>query len=184
MEIRFLDSRHVVVYRELRLQALRESPAAFASSYEQEAEFSLADFAARLHPSPDSASGIFGAFDANDQLVGLLGFSRETRPKRAHIASLWSMYVGPEFRGQGLGAALLDRAISHAQQLGGLRQIILSVTAGNLAARSLYLSRGFEPFGLERGALFVDGSYLDEEHLALYFCRDAQFPPAAAPRHS
>jgi ribosomal protein S18 acetylase RimI-like enzyme len=173
MEIRFLNSEDVVVYRDLRLQALKESPTAFGSSYEQECCFSLTDFAARLRPHDDSANGIFAAFDDTDKLIGMLGFSRESRLKRSHIGSLWSMYVLPEFRRQGVGAALLDEALSHARQLDGLRQIILTVTTNNLAALSLYRSRGFERFGLERNALFFDGTYFDEEHLALYFNHDA-----------
>ncbi|NDJ25538.1 GNAT family N-acetyltransferase [Nostoc sp. B(2019)] len=173
MEIRFLNSQDVVVYRDLRLQALIESPTAFASSYEQESCFSLTDFAARLRPHDDSANGIFGAFGDKDRLIGMLGFSRESRLKRTHIGSLWSMYVLPEFRRQGVAATLLDEALSHAQQIDGLRQIILAVTTTNVAAVSLYKSRGFERFGLERDALFIDGTYFDEEHLALYFNHDA-----------
>ncbi|MBE9006814.1 GNAT family N-acetyltransferase [Fortiea sp. LEGE XX443] len=172
MEIRFLNSQDAVVYRELRLQALRESPTAFGSSYEQESLLSLTDFAARLRLHNDSANGIFGAFGNRNRLIGMLGFSRESRLKRAHIASLWSMYVLPEFRRRGVGATLLDEALSHAQRLDGLRQIILTVTTNNLAAYSLYKSRGFERFGLERDALFIDGTYFDEEHLALYFNHD------------
>jgi ribosomal protein S18 acetylase RimI-like enzyme len=172
MEIRFLNSQDVSAYRELRLHALRESPTAFASSYEQEAYFPLTQFAARLCPHDDSANGIFGALDNGDRLIGMLGFSRENRLKRAHVGSLWSMYVLPEFRNRGVGATLLDAALAHARQLGGLRQIVLSVTANNLAACSLYKSRGFERFGLERNALFIDGTYLDEAHLALHFTPD------------
>lgn len=172
MEIRFLNTQDVTAYHELRLQALRESPTAFGSSYEQEVCLPLTDFAARLRPHDDSASGIFGAFGDSDQLIGMLGFSRESRPKRAHIGSLWSMYVLPEFRNRGVGAALLDEALSHARRLGVLRQIVLTVTANNLAACSLYGSRGFERFGLERDALFIDGTYFDEEHLALHFNHD------------
>lgn len=170
MEIRFLSYQDVAAYRELRLRALKESPTAFGSSYEQEAGFSLTDFAARLRHD-DAASGIFGAFN-DDQLIGMLGFSRESRPKRAHVGFLWSMYVLPEFRCRGVGAALLDEVLSHARCLGVLRQIVLTVTANNLAAFSLYRSRGFERFGLERSALFVDGTYLDEEHFALHFNSD------------
>jgi ribosomal protein S18 acetylase RimI-like enzyme len=169
MEIRRLNSQDLDVYRALRLQALLESPAAFGSSYEQEVCFSSADFLARIRPE-DRVNGMFGAFDR--QIVGMLGFSREQRPKRSHIGSLWSMYVLPEFRHQGIGAALLDRSLSHARQLKGLRQIILSVTANNLAAKSLYQSRGFTCFGLEPDGLFVDGNYLDEEHFILQFDRD------------
>ncbi|WP_256091088.1 MULTISPECIES: GNAT family N-acetyltransferase [unclassified Nostoc] len=173
MEIRFLNTQDVVVYRELRLQALRDSPTAFASSYEEESRFSLADFAARLRPHDNSANGIFGAFSDTDKLIGMLGFSRENRLKRVHIGSLWSMYVLPENRGRGVGAALLDEALSHARRLNGLRQIVLTVTTNNLPAASLYSSRGFERFGLERNALFIDGRYFDEEHLALHFNHDA-----------
>ncbi|MGL5939913.1 MAG: GNAT family N-acetyltransferase [Waterburya sp.] len=169
MEIRFLNSQDVTAYHNLRLQALRESPTAFGSSYEQEASLPLTNFAARLRPHDDSASGIFGAFGDSNQLIGMLGFSRENRPKRAHIGSLWSMYVLPEYRCLGVGSALLDEALSHARRLGVLRQIVLTVTANNLAAQSLYSSRGFERFGLERDALFIDGTYFDEEHLALHF---------------
>ncbi len=172
MEIQFLTSQDVTAYRELRLQALSESQTAFGSSYEQEACHPLTAFAARLCPHDDSAGGIFGAFDDTERLIGMLGFSRESRPKRAHIGSLWSMYVLPEFRRRGIGAALLDEALSHARQLGGLRQLILTVTVNNLAACSLYRSRGFERFGLERDALCIDGEYFDEEHLALHFNHD------------
>jgi ribosomal protein S18 acetylase RimI-like enzyme len=172
LKIRFLNLQDVVTYRELRLKALSESSTAFASSFEQEACLTLTDFAARIHAHDNSAGGIFGAFDGNEQLIGMLGFSRESRPKRAHIASLWSMYVLPEFRRRGVGVELLDEALSHIRQLGVVRQVILSVTANNLPASSLYKSRGFERFGLERDALFIDGTYFDEEHLALYFKHD------------
>jgi hypothetical protein len=48
MEIRFLTSEDIGAYRELRLQALQESPTAFGSSYEQEVCLSLTEFAARI----------------------------------------------------------------------------------------------------------------------------------------
>lgn len=172
MNIRFLTAQDVVAYRDLRLHALRESPTAFASSYEQEVGWSVADFAARLRPHNDPANGVWGVFDGGDRLLGMLGFSRENRPKRSHIGTLWSMYVLPECRGQGLGAALLDEALAHARQLKDLSQVILCVTATHVAASSLYRSRGFERFGLERNALCIDGSFFDTEHLVLFFDRD------------
>ncbi len=168
MEIRFLTVADVAAYRELRLQALQESPTAFGSSYEQEICLSLAEFAARI--GFDTANRfICAAVDDRQQMIGMLGFSRESRLKRAHIGAIWSMYVVPKFRNQGVGAALLDQVLAHARELGVLRQIILGVTANNSAAISLYRSRGFKRFGLEHDALFVDGTYFDEEHLVLYF---------------
>jgi ribosomal protein S18 acetylase RimI-like enzyme len=168
MRIRKLVSEDVGAYRELRLYALKESPKAFGSSFDEEALFSLEDFTARLRPRDELVNGIFGAFSDTGQLVGMIGFTRESRIKRTHIGSLWSMYVLPQFRGQHIGAALLDEALRHARQI-GLRQITLAVNADNSAVCGLYYSRGFKRFGLERDALLIDGRYFDEEHLALHF---------------
>ena len=168
MTIRFLDSGDLTAYKDLLLAALQESPTAFGSSHIEEAELPLTEFAARLRPPDKPDNGIFGAFVDGKGLVGILGFAREYRVKRAHIASVWGMYVSPEFRGRGFGAALVDEAIAHARRLGSVRQIVLSVTASNVAAGALYRSRGFERIGLERDALCIDGKYFDEEQLALH----------------
>lgn len=48
----------------------------------------------------------------------------------------------------------------------GLRQVILSSNAGNVASISLYKALGFEPFGVEKAYLMVDGVLHDEIHMA------------------
>jgi hypothetical protein len=96
-KIRFLTSQDVVAYRELRLQVLRESPTAFASSFEQEVCLTVDDFAKRLSTHDNLNSGIFGAFDESDRLIGMLGFSRENHPKRAHICNLCPVYPRLKF---------------------------------------------------------------------------------------
>lgn len=168
MTIRFLDSNDLTAYRDLRLAGLKESPTAFGSSYVEEVELPLTEFAARMRPHANPDNGIFGAFTEERGLVGILGFAREHRVKRSHIAALWGMYVSLEFRGQRIGAALVDEAIAHARRLGSVRQIVLSVTANNVVAASLYRSRGFERYGLEHDAICVDGRYFDEEQMALF----------------
>jgi RimJ/RimL family protein N-acetyltransferase len=175
LSIRFLTELDLNAYRELRLEALQESPTSFGNSYEQESKLPLQEFAARLRPHGEPANGILGAFTEDKELAGTLGFAREHHLKRAHMASVWGMYVLPRFRGRGIGAALLDEALAHARGLPGLRQVILTVTDGNLPAISLYKSRGFERFGLQREALFVDGRLLDEEHMALHLSKRHSF---------
>jgi len=168
MPIALLTPQHREAYRALRLQALKECPTAFGSSYDYEAALPLSKFAERIRPEGAPDDGIFGAFVEGDRLVGTLGFHREPRDKRRHICLLWSMYVAPEFRGHGHGGALIDAAIAHARQIGGVRQLVLAVHVNNTPACSLYRSRGFERFGLERDALFVNGEYHDEEHMVLF----------------
>jgi ribosomal protein S18 acetylase RimI-like enzyme len=160
--IRLLNADDVGPYEKLRLEALKDSPAAFGSSYEEELQLPLSKVISRLQEST-----IFGAHAEDGQLIGLLGFRREARVKRAHNASLFGMHVSLPFRRQGVGGALLDHAIQYARELGGLRTIKLSVTATNREATRLYLSRGFQSYGLEPEALYIDGRYLDEEYMIL-----------------
>ncbi|HKB49055.1 MAG TPA: GNAT family N-acetyltransferase, partial [Ktedonobacterales bacterium] len=118
--------------------------------------------------SPDDR--ILGAFagERNNELVGMVGFKRESGAKNRHRGYIWGMYTAPEARGQGIGRALIEAALAHARTLPGLEQVNLSVVTSNAAARALYRSLGFEVYGLERRALKLpNGTYLDEEHMVL-----------------
>jgi len=160
--VRLLNENDVSAYRAVRLEALRDSPTAFGSSYEEELNLPLSKFASRLQDAR-----IFGAYSGDNHLIGILGFIQESRVKRAHNASLVGMHVSMSFRRQGVGGALLDHAIQFARQSGGIEAIKLSVTSNNQDAVRLYQSRGFKPYGLEPNALYVGGKYLDEEYLIL-----------------
>jgi ribosomal protein S18 acetylase RimI-like enzyme len=61
------------------------------------------------------------------------------------------MWVRPDGRGKGVGAALIDAARSWAASR-GCESIELSVTVGNEVARRLYEQAGFQVTG-ERRAL-------------------------------
>jgi len=165
MEIRVLVSADAEKCQALRLQALLECPTAFSSSYEEERETPLAEVARRLMPAD---TVVFGAFDGQ-RLVGTAVLHRETRRKRAHIAVVWGMYVDPGFRRRGVGRKLVERLLSHAAQMRGLRKITLGVNAANPAAIALYEAVGFESFGVEPGFLLVDGVLQDEVHMAYVF---------------
>jgi ribosomal protein S18 acetylase RimI-like enzyme len=70
------------------------------------------------------------------------------------------MYVAPEYRRCGHGAALMDAAVDHARSIRGVRRLKLTVNASNVSARALYESRGFTCVGVEPEALCVDGGVL------------------------
>lgn len=62
------------------------------------------------------------------------------------IARLYSIAVDPQWRGAGLGAALLDDALQAARGAGCL-VLRLEVREDNTAAIGLYQRHGFETFG-------------------------------------
>jgi RimJ/RimL family protein N-acetyltransferase len=162
VRIRVLTPDDAQAFQDLRLQGLQTSPTAFSSSYAEEVDRPIQAVAQRLGAE---ASTVFGAFTEAGQLVGVTVLYREPRMKSHHKAFIFGMYVAPEYRGQGIGRALLEAAVSRARQLPDLRQLTLTVVASNQAAYSLYKSCGFETFGLERGAVEIDGNTYDVAYM-------------------
>lgn len=162
MEIRRLVPADAPHYRALRLRGLEENPDAFTSSVDAEAARPLAATEARLAPAgPDV---VYGAF-VDGTLAGVVGIAREARTKNRHKASVFGMYVAPEFARRGIGRALIRHLVAAAEHEPGLEQLVLTVTQTNDAARALYESEGFRSFGIEPRAIRVDGRYYDKNHM-------------------
>ncbi len=164
LRVRVLGREDAQSYQRLRLLALRESPSAFSASFEEEVDRADEEIATRIAAS--EFVRMFGAF-ADEKLCGFVALIRPLRAKLRHCAELAGMYVAPEQRGRGAGAALLRAAIAHAASMDGVRQVKLGVIADNVAAKALYRSAGFECWGSEPDALRVNDAFLDQEHYVL-----------------
>jgi ribosomal protein S18 acetylase RimI-like enzyme len=167
--IRPLQPEDVYSFRDLRFGALQDYPACFATSVSEWKALDIDEIAKML--SAGDAHLVFGAFagerDAGTGLVGIVGFRRQGKEKYRHKASVWGLYVGPEYQGRGVARALLERLIAHARDQSGLRQIHLTVTGDN-PARALYEKLGFRAYGVEPGAINTsDDDYQDEVLMAL-----------------
>ena len=165
MQVRRLNSLDASSFQALRLQALRECPTAFSSSYEEEVHIPITVIASRL--AAEAGRDMFGAF-SETELVGTIGFGREGALKLAHKGFIRGMYVSPEFRHQGIGRQLVSHVLQHAASLSGLCQVTLTVTASNVAAIRLYEKIGFTPFGVEPAALLVDGEFHDDIYMVRF----------------
>lgn len=164
MEIRQLTPNDAEEYLSLRLEALRDSPYAFASSYQEEENQTAEKHKKRFGSSINAFT--FGVF-IDSQLVGVVTLIREQLMKLSHKANIVAMYIKPENRGNGLGKALISKAIEQAYNMEGVEQIYLSVVTTNIPAKKLYVSCGFEVFGKDKRALKFDNTYYDEEHMVL-----------------
>ena len=167
MQIRELGEGDAFQYRTLRLRALKEHPTAFVSSYEEQKDWPLETFAQRIRRTVDPADSFnLGCF-VEGEIVGTVGFFRHDGPKRMHIGKIVGMHVAAEHQGKGYGRALLAEALGRVRQMPGLAVVHLAVESTNEPARALYTSFGFETYGVERQAIFVDGQYFDEDLMAL-----------------
>jgi ribosomal protein S18 acetylase RimI-like enzyme len=164
MNVRKLGPSDAAAFQALRLQALRQDPIAFASSYEDERDTPLATVAERLVPTGDRA--IVGGFDER-RLVGLAAWHREEMRKLQHKGFVWGVYVDEAHRGRGLARRLLDAVICLARQADGIVLLNLTAYADNRAAIALYESVGFVTYGREPAAICVDGMLHDDVHMAL-----------------
>jgi ribosomal protein S18 acetylase RimI-like enzyme len=157
IEIRRLmqaDAADAVLYREIRLEALRVHPEAFGSTFETEAAQPLSWFADRL-----SGSTILGGF-RDAELVAVAGFAIQQGRKQAHKGAIWGMYVRSDARRAGIGRRLIEAIFDLARHRVELIQ--LTVIRDNAQARRLYASVGFVEYGIEKNALKQDGRYYDE----------------------
>ncbi|KKK36702.1 acetyltransferase [Mesobacillus campisalis] len=163
MKIRKLVSMDASAYIELRLEALRDTPEAFSSSYEEEKDYPIEQTANRLD---DVNSTTFGAF-ADGNLIGVVTLVPDTRIKIRHRAHIFAMYVTPNFRRTGAGKALIAKAVKQAKE-NGTEQLYLAVTASNQPAKKLYQSFGFTTYGVDKNALKIEDTYYDDELMVLF----------------
>jgi ribosomal protein S18 acetylase RimI-like enzyme len=158
IQIRRLAPADVLIFRDIRLEALRGDPEAFGNTYQAESERPLNLFSDRLRDSD-----MLGAFDGSE-IVGMAGLVVGKGPKEAHKGLLVSMYVRPQARNKGVGRRLAEAVIDLARQR--VELLHLAVVSENESARRLYARLGFVEYGNEKKALKQDGRYYDEVLMA------------------
>jgi L-amino acid N-acyltransferase YncA len=158
-EVRRLGPDDAAAFQSLRLEGLATDPCAFAASHDEEAGHILVEVAARLERQP-----VFGAV-AEGVLLAVAGFAMPEAAKKRHKGLLWGVYVREAARSRGLGCAVVARVIEHARA--HVVQLHAAVVTSNEAARRLYRTLGFEPYGLEPRGLAYAGRYFDQELLVL-----------------
>ncbi|BBH24315.1 N-acetyltransferase [Paenibacillus baekrokdamisoli] len=164
MLIRLLESLDAEIYREIRLDSLKESPESFLTTYEIERTKPIEQTQQNLKVTDSRFT--LGAFINND-LIGIVTFVQESNVKSNHKGNVYAMYVSPNYRGQGIGKALMIELVKRAKEFSGLEQINLTVISVNTMAKSLYESIGFKVYGTERNALKSGELYWDEDLMTI-----------------
>lgn len=168
MHVRQLTVADLAVYRALHRFALKEAPYAFVETLAQDEarpDAAIADMLAR-------GEG-WGVFEG-ERLLGKLVIDTLPYACFSHTRWLHAIYLHPDSRGSGAGAALMNGAMAHAQQEGVFR-FLLWVNAANAAAKAFYGKLGFQEIGrVDKGIAGAEGGYVDD----VLMCRSL---PAPAP---
>ncbi len=157
--IKQLTAQDWKIWKELRLEALKNSPESFGSSYEEEVIWPDLDFQNSL-----IKSDIFGVF-VDNSLVSCAGFYSLNSAKTKYRGVIWGIYTRPEYRGQGIASALIQTIISHAKS--HVTQLHLTCVTSNLGAIALYQKHGFKIYGTEPRALKIREAFFDEHLMIL-----------------
>ncbi|MEA2819508.1 MAG: hypothetical protein QOJ86_1512 [Bradyrhizobium sp.] len=142
-----------IVARERRYLAFLEAPPLEATR-----TFVL-DNIKRGHPQ-------FVALSAGE-VVGWCDVMPMGRPSQAH-RGVFGVGLLPQFRGEGIGTRLIQKALAAARAC-GLHRVELTVREHNTGAIALYRKAGFAIEGVQRDAVLVDGVYENVVCMAVVF---------------
>lgn len=139
--IRTLGAEEWPIWRELRLRALADDPAAFRATIEEESTqpdqwWSELIGTTAEHPR----GGLWVAWFEGDPVGMLLGRIDETHT----VLRIGAMWVAPAARRLGVGSDLIRAAIEWAHSL-GVAVASLWVTEENVEAVAFYERHGFQP---------------------------------------
>jgi GNAT superfamily N-acetyltransferase len=167
IRIRTTSAADAQQLRDLRLEALRLHPVAFTADL-AESEAQPPSFwaeRARAGAGGDGRQALFVA-DLDDALTGMAGIHLQpNRPKLAHSATIWGVYVRAAARRRGVGQRLVAACCDWARA-NGLRVVKLAAVNDGPAKRC-YERCGFVTYGVDPMAVHVDGQFYDEYLMAL-----------------
>ncbi|MDO9335582.1 MAG: GNAT family N-acetyltransferase [Caulobacter sp.] len=156
--IRRLQPGEGPIFQAIRLTAMRLDESTFGSTLAEEEAKPDSWFEDRVR-----ADGVFVA-EADGQVVGMVAVGAKAPAKERHKGVVYSMFVLPDGRGRGLGAALMAACLDHAREVVEIVQLV--VVSTNAVAVALYEAAGFERYGFEpRALLQTDGRYTDDLHM-------------------
>jgi ribosomal protein S18 acetylase RimI-like enzyme len=106
---------------------------------------------------------VLGAFQ--DELVGMIGFRRETRATIRHKGSIWGFFVNPKFEEDEVEEALLKEVIKVVSTYDDFEYIRTVQNTSSQEKLAMFLSVGFKQYGLEERSMKVGDEYFDQTYL-------------------
>ena len=126
-----LDPVRWAEYRDLRLQALRQDPAAFGTSYEEDVDRPEAHWRERLKWAQRKVEHVTLFAEIDGKLVGMLGVYRPAKDQDRARRTVYSVYVDPAVRGREVGRQLMQALLDEVRRIPEIEKLELTVNVEN-----------------------------------------------------
>lgn len=162
-----ISTENALVFKTVRLRALKDSPLAFGSTYAKESQLPDEEWHRRsIRWSSDTAGGFLAMEADRREPCGLACVHlEELNPEIANLVSMW---VAPSHRRLGAGRSLIRQVQSWGRNHGATI-LQLMVTSCNDAAIAFYKRNGFSMTG-------KSGPYPNDASLQEYEMAQPLFP--------
>lgn len=148
-------------YRDLWLEALKETPEAFAADYTEQSTTPENIWRQRLRSVVEEKDALMVFAKIGPKLVGMIGAYFDTNPKFRHIATIWGAYVKPEYRKQGVATDMANALLLKLKDRSEIKKVkTYAITNAHLAV-NVYKNFGFDIIGISKEELRVDDKYYD-----------------------
>jgi ribosomal protein S18 acetylase RimI-like enzyme len=138
-----ITPQNTLLFKDVRLRALRDAPHAFGSTYAKEVQLADSDWIRRVERWNGESGAGFLAMD-EDTACGVAGsFLDQNDATRAHLISMWT---APTHRQRGIGRLLVNGVLNWARSHYA-RVLLLMVTSNNEPAIRFYQRLGFTRTG-------------------------------------
>ena len=135
------------------MEALKREPSAYGGSVEEAKKLTQKEWKRRIH------SVLFAL--ADDRPVGMIVYVFDQGVKSRHIAEIYGFYVSADYRSEGVGTKLLERALSLIRKNKRIIKVELAVNPEQRMAVEMYRSAGFVVTGRAEKELKVGRRFYD-----------------------
>jgi len=142
-------------YKQLRLEALKNDPIAFATTYNEDNVLPNSEWQDRLH----NPYMLFAEHEGI--LVGMAGALLYKGQCVEHKATIVSVYIKPEYRGQGIATKLMQHLMNCLKSDPKIVHVQLTVNTQNHSAIKLYETVGFKKIGVLEKLVKVNDAFID-----------------------
>ncbi len=155
-------------YRQIKLEALREEPEAFATG-PSELENQSDEYWKLDLLRTNTGKGLIYVAEYDGEYIGMCSAFWGDKQKQRHQAMILWVYLRKDFRGRGISRKLMENLLQELKSRPNIIKAYLTVMEKQIPAINLYKSFGFKHVGTLSKSLKVGNEYLDEYTLEIFF---------------